>query len=379
MGLIILLSLAGCPGRGEKDKVKEKAAERPPVAIEAAEVRAGDLTEGIEVVGTLASKFESEVKSEYAGIVSEVYVTEWVRVKKGTPLARLDTREGEVVLEKARAAGETARANLLQAEVVENRAKREYDRALKLKEVGLITQQNLDDARTEEGAAAARISAAQAQLKAAQEDARHAQTRLSKAVIQSPLDGVVAWRGVNVGEFVGEMGSPKIMFKIVDNRVLDLTVTVPSRDMGRIRVGQVLTFTTDTFPGKTFSGRVRFVNPQVAEADRSVKVMAEVPNSQEFLKGGLFVKGEIITGQKKGVLQMPRTALITWDKDAGKGEVFQVKDQKALRRPLRTGAPAGGEVEVVSGLSAGDQVVTRGGFNLKDGDPVRIIQGSGEK
>ena len=96
--------------------------------------------------------------------MTEIYVNEWVRVKKGTPLAKIDTREMEIVLQKSKAAVEMAKSNLLQAEVAGNRANREYERLLKLKEFGLVTQQNLDDGLTEKEASAARIWGCQSSI-----------------------------------------------------------------------------------------------------------------------------------------------------------------------------------------------------------------------
>jgi len=329
------------------------------------------------VVGSLSPKFSADVKSEYTGIVTEVHVNEWVRVKKGTPLARIDTREMEILLQKAKAAVEMAKANLLQAEVAGNRANREYERLLKLKEVGLVTQQNLDDGLTEKEASAARIEASKAQLKAAEEDLKYTQTRLSKTTIHSPIDGVVSFRGVNVGDMVGEMGSQKIMFKIIDTRILDLTVTVPSVEMGMVRVGLPLTFSTDAIPGRNFTGTVMFINPVVNEADRSVKVIAEVENVSEQLKGGLYVKGRIITGKRTGILRIPRVALLSWDVAGKKGDLFVVKGNIVNRRTVQTGTAMGDFVEVTSGLAPGDPVVVRGGFNLKDGDRVNVTQVNG--
>ena len=372
------VGIYGCSATGEDKKPNEKVGQRPPVAVEVTKVTAANITDGIEVIGTLSSKFGAEVKSEYTGIVAEVYVTEWVQVEKGTPLARLDTREGELVLKKAQTAVEIAKANLMQVEVAANRANREYERALKLKEVGLITQQNLDDARTEREAAAVRISAAKAQIQAAEEDVEHAQTRLSKAIIRSPRKGVISWRNVNAGDYVGEMGA-KPMFRIVDNRVLELTVTVPSGEMGAVRMGQALTFSTDAIPGKTFTGKVMFINPTVNEADRSVRVVAEVENTPEQLKGGLFVKGQILTGKRTGVIKIPRIALLTWDVAATKAEIFVVNENVAHRRTVRTGNIAGDQVEIISGLASGQQVITRGGFNVKDGDKVNVTRVNGEK
>lgn len=372
------VGIYGCSATGEDKKPNEKVGQRPPVAVEVTKVTAANITDGIEVIGTLSSKFGADVKSEYTGIVAEVYVTEWVQVEKGTPLARLDTREGELVLKKAQTAVEIAKANLMQVEVAANRANREYERALKLKEVGLITQQNLDDARTEREAAAVRISAAKAQIQAAEEDVEHAQTRLSKAIIRSPRKGVISWRNVNVGDYVGEMGA-KPMFRIVDNRVLELTVTVPSGEMGAVRMGQALTFSTDAIPGKTFTGKVMFINPTVNESDRSVRVVAEVENTPEQLKGGLFVKGQILTGKRTGVIKTPRIALLTWDVAATKAEIFVVNENVAHRRTVRTGNISGDQVEIISGLASGQQVITRGGFNVKDGDKVNVTRVNGEK
>jgi RND family efflux transporter MFP subunit len=372
------MGLYGCSAQSEDKRQAEKAASRPPVAVEVTKATASDVVDGIDVVGSLSSKFGADVKSEYTGVVTEVFVTEWVKVKKGDSLAKLDTREIDVFLQKAKAAVEVAKANLLQAEVAEHRATREYDRAFKLKEEGLITQQNLDDARTEREAAKARIEAAKAQLKVAEEDVQQAKTRLSKSLIRSPVNGVVFLRNVNVGDFVGEMGA-KPMFRIVDNRILDLTVTVPSGEMAAIRVGQPLTFSTDALPNKAFTGKVMFINPMVNEADRSVKVVAEVDNKDELLKGGLFVKGRILTGKRTGVIKIPRAALLTWDIPAKKAEIFVVNGDVARRQTIRTGNLSGDQVEIASGLAPGQLVITRGGFNVKDGDKVNVTRINGEK
>jgi RND family efflux transporter MFP subunit len=374
---MLWIGLSGCSGKGESKDPGGKTTGRPPVAVEAIKAATADLTEGIDVVGSLSPKFGADVKSEYVGIVTDVYVNEWVRVKKGTSLAKIDTREMEILLQKAKAAVEMSKANLLQAEVAGNRANREYDRLLKLKEVGLVTQQNLDDGLTEKEAAAARIGAAKAQLKATEEDLQYTETRLSKTIIRSPMDGVVSLRGVNVGDLVGEMGSPKVMFRIIDPRILDLTVTVPSGEMASVHVGQPLTFSTDALPRKTYTGKVMFINPVVNESDRSVKVTAEVENVSEQLKGGLYVKGKIITGKRTGVLRVPRTALLSWDVAGKKGDLFVVKEETANRRTVQTGSVTGDFVEVTSGLALGEPVVVRGGFNLKDGDRVHVTQVNG--
>jgi len=379
LGVILLtlsIGFSGCSGKEDGKNPSDKNVGRPPVAVEVTKASTTDLTEGVDVVGSLSPKFTADVRSEYVGIVTEVYVTEWVRVKKGTPLAKIDTREMEITLQKSKAVVETAKANLLQAEVSGNRANREYERLLKLKEYGLVTQQSLDEGMTEKEASSARIEAAKSQLKAVEEDPRQIQTHLSKTTIRSPIDGVVSLRNNNVGDLVGEMGS-KPMFRIIDTRVLELTVTVPSGEMGTVRVGQPFTFSTDAIPGKTFMGRVLFINPVVNESDRSVRVVAKVENVPEQLKGGLFVKGRIITGKRTGILSIPRSALLTWDIAGKKGDLFVIQGETASRRTVRTGIMMDDLVELTAGLTSGESVVVRGGFNLKDGDRVNVIQVNG--
>lgn len=361
----------GCSA-GESDKSKASKA-RPVVAVETAAATMGRLTEGIDVVGSLTPKFESAVKSEYPGVVDAVYVTEWVRVSKGTRLARLDVREPQLMVGRAEAAVEAAKANVLQSEAGGNRAEREHARILKLKEVGLVTQQNVDDAATERDAASARIGAARAQLKAVQDEYRQMQTRLAKATLVAPINGVVAERSVNVGDVTGD----KVLFRIVDNRVLYLTVTVPSKDMEPLKAGQMVTFTTGSASGKVYTGKITFINPAVSEADRSVRVVAEVSNEKDELKGGLFVKGRIETARRDNVLQVPRSSLLAWDVNNRKAELFQVKAGIAHRKTVGTGTVSGDLVEVTEGLEKGDVVVIRGAFNLKDGDRVQVVQSSG--
>lgn len=361
---------AGCSGggKGTAEANKEKGAD--PVAVEAVPVATADLPEEIEGVGTLTPRRDAVVKSEFGGAVAEVHVTQWVRVKRGDPLARVDSREAEAAVQRARAAVGMAKAALLESEAGKQRAEREFERTERLLAAGLATRRQRDDARTERDAAQARYEAATARRAEAEEEARQAETRASKAVLRAPFDGVVAERMVTVGEVVGEM--QKALFRIVDNRLLDLTLSVPSGEMRAVRVGQPVTFRTDAFPGETFRGTVAFINPSVDRSDRSVKVIAEVPNPSERLKGGLFVRGTIRTGTRKGVLLVPRASLFSWDLEAGTATLFLADGEVARSRTVRTGIVSGDRVQVADGVREGDLVVTRGGFNVRDGDRIRV-------
>ena len=372
-----VLLIAACSGGGEAAKKAAPEISRPPVAVEASLAATGLLTEGIDVTGTLAPKFEVDVKSEVAGLVSEVFVTEWVRVKKGEPLARIDIREQEAFVKRTEAALESAKSTELQARVADNRARRELERMKKLKENGLATQQALDDAGTEAEAAASRVQAAQAQVRAVQEDLNQVQTRLAKGRIVAPIDGIVSERRANVGDLVGEAGANQPLFHIVDNRILNLTVSVPSVSMAGLRLKQPLEFMTDALPGRTFKGTVMFINPSVNEVDRSVRVIAEVNNAAGELKGGLFVQGKIVTGRRDGVILVPREALSGWDVSGRKAKLFVVEGDRAKSREVRTGVAKEGGVEITAGLKSAETYVVRGAFNVKEGDKLIIARKQG--
>lgn len=363
LGLALALAAAACSpactGARAGSAPDDPPAGRLPVAVELAPVDPTDVVDAVEVVGSLEPKVEAEIKSEYTGTVTEVYVTEWVRVKAGTPLARLDSRETAAMLEAARAA-------VQQAEVAETRAVRELERAQNLAEFGLVTDQQLDDARTAREAAGTAVAAARAQLQAVE-------ARLAKMLIRSPLDGVVAFRGIDVGDRVESMGGGAPMFRIVDTRVLQLTVQVPSSDIAAIQTGQPLEFRVDAIPDRTFTGRVMFINPTADPVSRSVRVLADVPNETGALKAGLFVKGRIVTGRRHGVLQVPRTALLQWDQSRRAARVFLVRQDVAEPREVTTGRDAGARVEIVAGLEPGERVVTRGAFVLRPGDRVKVV------
>jgi multidrug efflux pump subunit AcrA (membrane-fusion protein) len=115
----------------------------------------------------------------------------------------------------------------------------------------------------------------------------------------------------------------------------------------------------------------------VDEGSRAGKVVAEVPNPEGALRGGLFVRGRIITGTRQGVLQVPREALLNWNVEQHTADVFMVQGGQAKKCPVRVGTAGETVVEISSGLDSGDVVVTRGAFALRDGDKV-VVQ-NGEK
>jgi RND family efflux transporter MFP subunit len=120
-----------------------------------------------------------------------------------------------------------------------------------------------------------------------------------------------------------------------------------------------------------------FINPEIDAASRSAKVVAEVINRDGALKGGMFAKGRIVVASREAVLQVPREALLSWNLEQRSAEVWVVTGDQVEKRTVTTGASTDGTVEVLTGLQAGEQVVTRGGFNIRAGDRVTVAPGEG--
>ncbi|MDD2897283.1 MAG: efflux RND transporter periplasmic adaptor subunit [Desulfuromonadaceae bacterium] len=366
----MLVTIGACGKNDVKNNPEQVS--KPPISVETSAAAASRVVDGIEVTGSLEPKFSVDVKTQIPGLVKQVMVSEWVHVKKGQPLIRIDVAETEAQVKRAEAGIVSAKANLAQTQVAAHRADREFARIIKLQESGLATRQAVDDARSEAEAARARIGVAAAQINVSEEEFRQGLARKAKGLVVAPIDGIVALRDVNVGDLASDAAAGRPIFRIVDNSVLNLTVTVASADSARVKVGQPLEFSVDSLPGRIFTGKIKYINPELSPADRSLKVIAEVRNVPEILKGGLFAKGRIVAGIREHVLQVPRSAINGFDIQAKKGSIFVIENSLVHTRQIQSGTVSGDMIEIASGLKQGEQYVVRGGFNLKEGDKVAV-------
>lgn len=339
------------------------------VAVELVNPARNTLKRVVEVFGSLSPKTATEVKSEQPGRILKVQVKEWDRVNPDDVLLELDPTDFKLVVNKDEAGLKMARAQLLQAKVDLDRARRELNRAQKLKDGGLVTGQELDERRTAMESAAARVALAEAQVGQSESQLAESRHNLAKTIVRAPIRGTVYQRKVDIGDWV-DKGTP--LFSIVDNRVLDFTANVPAVDLARVREGQLLTFLVDGLPNRVFEGKIKRINPMVNNSDRSGRVQAEVENGDEVLKGGVYARGQVLVAEYSDVLTLPKACLIGWDMDKETARIFLVDDTATARsRSVTTGLVSDDLVEVRSGVNVSDRVVVRGGFNLREGDKVR--------
>jgi membrane fusion protein, multidrug efflux system len=377
--LLVLIILGGVgvgtltlSARREPASLPKETSGPVPIPVEVTTARKGEISETIDVVGSLSPKRVAAVHSEYPGIIEQVMVLDWVEVKEGDVLAKLDTREVEARVARCAADMESSRADILKNEAFLHHASREYERVTTLNDAHVVTERSHDEAVRARDMAIAELTGCRAKLQMTEQNLKEARLQLEKSEIRSPIDGIVSARNAQVGERVDGSGSGKPLFEIVDNKLLDLILSVPSTSLAKVHVDQAVNFTTDVYPGKVFSAQIKFINPRADSVTRAVSILAEVQNETGELKDGLFVKGKIETSRRSDILLLPQVSVLSEQVQAPVRYVFVVAGEKVRRQPVETGASVGDSVEIVKGLEGHEQVVTRGAFLLRDGDRVIV-------
>jgi HlyD family secretion protein len=355
-----------------------------------AKVTRDDLAKSVVATGKVEPITKVEVKSKASGIVKKLYVEYGDRVKKGQLLAQLDKEEIQAQVEQSRAALAAADANLKSAEADYQRAKvdaegpdvpllkRAYDRAIGMAKEGVVSTSALEDAQKNYELALNKQNVAKAQItvlkaKIAQSEAEVARDRanlkqleeqLGYTDIESPIDGIVLSRDVEMGDAVSSIlvlgSSATLVMTLGDTSEVYVKGKVDESDIGKVYLGQPARIKVESFKDKTFNGKVTKISPMGVEKDNvtTFEVRVSINNPGGELKAEMTANAEIILEEHKNVLQIPEGALI-YDKD--KKASVEVPDPHAKdgkrKVAVNIGISNGAKTEVLSGLKENDQVV----------------------
>ncbi len=347
--MIILISIPLVSCKKEKKVEKEILIN---VHVQSAEKK--QIQPYIETTGTLKADEEVVVSSEVDGIVKSVRVEEGYPVARGTLLAEINQIDYMLEEKRANAALKQAQANLANA-------KAEYQRKESLYKEELITRQQFDDIST-------RVTLAEADLARAKASLDTSREKLLRTKIYSPLNGMVKEKKVSSGNYVRN-GSP--LFQLIKIDQLKMTFTVSEKEIADLKTGQEVIFTVDSFPGKTFKGKVNLLYPNVEERTRTLQAEAIVPNAGRLLKPGLFARISIYTAAIRDAVVAPLTALMY---DNATISIFVVEGNVAHQRMVKTGGKYGENVEIVEGLKEKEQIVVVGQNNLSEGVKVNVAR-----
>lgn len=302
-------------------------------------------------------------------------------VQAGQVLARLSSStlvlqqsQFEASVAAAKATIAQGEASLIEAKSTADEAQRVADRTKKLQANGTASQAQADNA--EAGAVSARarvmvatqaLEAAKAQLALAEAQLDNIRLQLERTEVKAPVAGKVVARNALVGGVASAAGQP--MFVIIRDGALELQADVAERDILKLKPGQAVTMAGVGSAG-TLTGRVRLVEPAIDAATRLGRARIAIDQS-DAVRSGMFLDAEVLVDERQAVA-VPVTAV--GSAPEGGATVMKVSAEGLVSRvAVTTGIRDGGYVEIVTGLSAGDMVVTKAGAFVRDGDRVNPV------
>lgn len=417
LAILLLLILAGC--RHATNDPGASAAKAPALpVVQVAPVTLGVVQQTLPVTGTLSPlpNHEAKIDAPFAGTLAGVFAQPDQQVAKGQMVAQMSIQPLMGQIEQAQASIASAKVQVQQARVnallqqatsrtavaqaeaqlasdqaALANAQRNLGREEKLFQDGLVAKKDVDDSQLavttsqatltaeRQAVAAAQaatltdavrredIAVAEQQVKNAQGALATAKAQTELADIRAPVAGTVATISANNGETVDPSTT---ILTIVDTRDLALSAAVPGSALRLVHPGQTMLFHTESLPGSQFTGTVKSIGAQVDPANGTVPVLVDIPNTSRLLKDDMLVTGQIVVARHPGVLLVPKSAVLT-DPQSNQTTVVVV-DQTGVAhiRPVTTGLPSGGEVEIKKGLAAGERVAVSGQYALPDGTKV---------
>jgi membrane fusion protein (multidrug efflux system) len=315
--------------------------------------KSSEIRIGPAISGTLTPQEEATLRSEISGPVVQTYVEQGQPVKRGQPLARIDDTSIREALLSAQSAARSAKLGL-------DNATRDAERQQRLETAGAVAPRDVEAAQRALAAAQAAMADAQSRLTAAEQ-------QLSKTTFRAPFDGLVSERPVSAGDVV-QAGTAIVT--VVNPASMRLEGSVPAEQLSSLKIGTPVIFTVNGYGTQTFTGRIDRINPTADPATRQVRVYVTIPNEKSALVGGLFADGRVATESRQG-LMVPNTAV---DERGITPIVLRIESDTVESVPVQLGVHdnASDQVEIRSGVSAGDTLLANAAQGLAPGTRVRI-------
>jgi membrane fusion protein (multidrug efflux system) len=318
----------------------------PPESVATAKVETATWQAARAAVGSVVAVRGVILSAEVTGTVREIDFDSGTSVKRGAVLVRLDSSTEQAQLESARADAALAKVTV--------------ERHRKLRETGNNSPADLD--------------AAEARAKQTNANVAVLEATIAKKTIRAPFDGRIAIRQVELGQILSP-GTPVASLQSVNPIYVEFSL--PQQALAELKLGQKVRMTTDIFAGSSWEGEVTVINPEVDVTTRNVRIRATIANPDGRLTPGMFANVDVLSNEKRQVLIIPATAVIyapygdsvfaVEEKDAA-GKTSMIAHQKFIR----LGERRGDFVALVSGLSAGETIVSAGAFKLRNGMAVAV-------
>ncbi|TQV83921.1 efflux RND transporter periplasmic adaptor subunit [Denitrobaculum tricleocarpae] len=308
------------------------------IAVEVAPAESRKLARILEAVGTTRALRSIDIVPDAEGRIVEIDIVAGREVEAGQLLARLDDEIEQATLTEAQATLDEKSAALARAET--------------LFQSKTVSRATIDQVRAETAIA-----------RATQE---RAQRRLDDRVVRAPFSGVLGIKAIDLG---ARVDTDSVLTSLDDLSAVEIEFSLPETVYGQIEEGQAVTAVAAAFPGRSFTGTVVAVDSRIDQTSRAFKLRARLPNEKRELPAGMFMRLSLAMGARDAVIVREEAILV----QGGNAYLFIVENGKAVQRRITAGARRDGMVEVVSGIAAGEVVVSRGIQSLRDGIPVDVL------
>jgi|Deesub1362B_J571_1020462.scaffolds.fasta_scaffold03755_3 HlyD family secretion protein len=380
--LVAIILILAFGGFSVSNYVRSRTIERPQVIreekipVEVKPSRVMDISWILELTGDIRPMREVDVYPKVPGkIIQTLLVEKGDYVKKGDLIAKLEDHTINAQLAEARAALESARANLRQ--ILANLELLEKDRIRleNLYKEKAVAKQRLDHIEAQYEATLQGKKAAQAQIKRAQAALRQLRILYRDHRIHAPISGYISRRYVDPGAM---SATAQPIVRISNEGELKIITTVTEKDFPHIRRGMKAEIRVDAFPDKVFTGAVSIISPTIDPATRTGEIEIHIPNKDLTLCSGMFAHIRLELGERNALV-IPKDAL---NRLPGTGNYYAyvVEGGKAVMKNIKIGVIQGNYAEVTEGMEEGEQVVVKGQNRLKDGTRVTVkAHGTGGK
>jgi len=319
----------------------------PPEAVTSVVAKREFWPATMSVIGTMEAVQGVTISADLPGTVAKIGFDSGQAIKKGDVIVELDTRQ--------------ERAQLAALEAQRDLAKINYGRMEQLVKEGVISKAEYDQATAQQRQTEANV----AEIKAT----------IERKTIRAPFNGVLGIRKVNLGQYLAA-GNPIVALQALNP--IYVNFGVPQQAANQVQVGRNLHVSSQDLAGMSFTGRVSALDSIVDETTRNLQVQATLPNPQGKLKPGMFVQVELGYGKNREAVTLPASAIsyapygdsvfIITDLKDPKGQTYRGVRQQFVK----VDGSRGDQVAVVSGVNAGDEVVTSGVFKLRNGAAVKV-------
>jgi RND family efflux transporter MFP subunit len=331
--------------------------------------------------GYVTARRRATVSSKVTGKVTEIFIEEGQSVREGQVLARLDDTQARAALALADARLGAARKSFAEDAARLKEAELNLERRRRLLQDGVVGRAEMDTAQAEVDSIKARIDYAKEQISVAESEVNLRKTDLADMVVRAPFSGVAISKDAQPGEMISPVSAGGGFTRtgigtIVDMSSLEIEVDVNESYINRVKPGQKVEAVLDAYPDWRIPSQVITGVPTADRQKATVRVRIGFSQLDPRILPDMGVKVSFLREEEPAVstapsarFEVPKAAVRTMD---GKPVVFVVREDRVERRAIRTGGENGDRIEVLSGVAAGERVVTEGPATLKDGDRIRI-------